>query len=475
MKNIFLLLLSSIFCIAYARSQPFVSMQYSYQQLADIPYGSARDFGGNQRTLLLDLCTPVGDVPPPCGRPLVVIIHGGSFITGDKTDAIPRQLMEDFAKRGYVSASINYRLGFFQTSSNVHCNISALGAPWDCLNAADTAEWERAAYRGMQDAKGAIRYLTTRAGQYRIDPRNVFVIGESAGGFIALNTAFMDDPAEKPGSCGALPAVPAPNAIYEGQCITTYKLDTSIASLQLSRPDLGSIDGDMNVMAPAWQIKGIGNFYGAVFQDLFTRHTYPTAPVLYLYHQPNDLLVPYNNDRVFAGYAYCATLFPANCQYIINRPFLYGSSGIKSMIASSSGNILPQVIFDSTNNTADCFTQLNNPTLSGHSIDNYVARTNHLALVFAAALNSDPPCIPTAITTVAGAPAGVFFNAKSGNLNIPDNQGITAVQVYDLNGRLISATKTFTNTLDLNGLTPGVYVLRILTIQQVYYQKMIKP
>lgn len=41
----------------------------------------------------------------------------------------------------------------------------------------------------------------------------------------------------------ALPDAIAPNAIYENQCIQTPSIDTSIASMQLQRPDLGNVEG----------------------------------------------------------------------------------------------------------------------------------------------------------------------------------------------------------------------------------------
>ena len=99
----------------------------------------------------------------------------------------------------------------FQTNSQVNCNISAFGIPWNCLNMQDTAEWFRGYYRGMQDAKGAIRFLVNHAAEYQIDPSNVYLVGESAGGFIALATAFLDDPAEKPTQCGKLTNVLPPS------------------------------------------------------------------------------------------------------------------------------------------------------------------------------------------------------------------------------------------------------------------------
>ena len=75
----------------------------------DVRYGfapaSAGDAGG---PLLLDLYEPRGD--RLARRPAIVWVHGGGFSTGDKRDKLTRVLAKVFARRGYVTVSINYRL-----------------------------------------------------------------------------------------------------------------------------------------------------------------------------------------------------------------------------------------------------------------------------------------------------------------------------------------------------------------------------
>ncbi len=59
-----------------------------------------------------------------------------------------------------------------------------------------------------------------------------------------MQAAFLDDPPEKTlGGRVALPDAIAPNAVYENQCIQTPSMDTSIASMQLQRLDLGTVEG----------------------------------------------------------------------------------------------------------------------------------------------------------------------------------------------------------------------------------------
>ena len=56
----------------------------------------------------IDIYTPDGDTE--INRPLILFMHGGSFYGGNKTDTDCEDFCESFAKRGYVTASVNYRL-----------------------------------------------------------------------------------------------------------------------------------------------------------------------------------------------------------------------------------------------------------------------------------------------------------------------------------------------------------------------------
>jgi len=68
-------------------AQSWVDTVYSIQTEQDIFYGASIDFAGNTKSLLMDISYPVNDFPPSCGRPLMIIIHGGAFLAGDKSDA----------------------------------------------------------------------------------------------------------------------------------------------------------------------------------------------------------------------------------------------------------------------------------------------------------------------------------------------------------------------------------------------------
>lgn len=118
--------------------------------------------------LTMDIYTP--DEYPWKKRPLLLLFHGGAFFTGNKEDTDIAYLCKYFASRGYVAVSVDYRLGFRPTPNEI----------------------QRAAYRAVQDANAAARYLLSRK-DLNIDPDKIFTGGASAGAITALNLALMGD------------------------------------------------------------------------------------------------------------------------------------------------------------------------------------------------------------------------------------------------------------------------------------------
>ncbi|KAA0010114.1 MAG: hypothetical protein FE037_04935 [Thermoplasmata archaeon] len=70
----------------------------------DVVYGQAYDYTGNLTDLLMDIYEPKGDFARK--RALVIAIHGGAFIGGDKASGKWVKLCTLLAKMGYVAASI---------------------------------------------------------------------------------------------------------------------------------------------------------------------------------------------------------------------------------------------------------------------------------------------------------------------------------------------------------------------------------
>ena len=111
--------------------------------------------------LSLDVFVPKSATTP---RPLLLFIHGGGWRKGKKEDYLFYNI--EFAKLGYVTASVQYRL-----------------APEHCFPA------------NVQDVKCAIAFLRAHAEDYHIDPATVVALGGSAGGHLSLMAGYVQDPA----------------------------------------------------------------------------------------------------------------------------------------------------------------------------------------------------------------------------------------------------------------------------------------
>jgi len=472
----FLISLMILLPTVYLSSQQWIDTTYTIQTESDLFYGTARGFAGAMDSLFLDLSYPTDDVAPACGRPLLVMVHGGAWIAGDKAEGTPTRIREDFAKRGYATASVSYRLGQIHTDQFVNCNVPL----WNCYNMTDSSEWYRAYYRGIQDVHGALRYLINRSDDYQIDPNNVFMVGESAGGFIAMGVGFLDQEEEVLADLIAeYTDAPAPNQLYESPCIQTLGIANNIAEMDLTRPALGSYEGTLNFPAnQPYRIQAVGNLYGGVFNNIFTTNA-ADPPALYLYHQPCDLIVPYRRARVLAGYVNCLLGFPTNCGYIINRPMVYGSLGIKQMIDTLvvNGVTTSAYLFDNSTNNFNCLQQASNPAMGCHAIDNYWLRTTNMATYFAEHIAT---CAVSATNTLADVAKSVSIYPNPANrvatIEFDEVQASVRLVVTNSLGQ-IQEHQVLQNcrTIKLNTANwqPGFYQLSFDTGSQQYSRKLI--
>ena len=147
-----------------------------------VVYGTA---GAGGRDLKCDVYRPPGDVPPG-GAPAVLLVHGGSWRQGDRSQLKGYGIL--LGRAGYVCVAPEYRL---------------LGeAPWPAA---------------IEDVKAAIRWVRASASSLGVDPSRIAVEGNSAGAHLALLAAGTPDRAELEGAGGnegVSSAVAAAAAIY---------------------------------------------------------------------------------------------------------------------------------------------------------------------------------------------------------------------------------------------------------------------
>lgn len=185
----------------------------NYTLSSDIIYGNNPSGAGD---LKLDVYEPTGDVIAQ--RPLIILAHGGSFISGTKTDdPAVTESCKRFAKMGYVTASIDYSLGFDNLPPNSQ-------------DAAKTV------YRTARELKTAIRFFRKDAATtntYKINPDLIFIGGNSAGAIIALHTAYLDQYSELPAgvdttTMGGIEGNQFGNAGYPSHCAAVVNMAGAI-------------------------------------------------------------------------------------------------------------------------------------------------------------------------------------------------------------------------------------------------------
>lgn len=133
--------------------------------------------------LRLSIYRPRATVTP---APVLVFVHGGGFVAGDR-DAHGTDFRW-FAEGGWLVVSVDYAL----SSPDRHL--------WDVV----------------QPQLGcALTWVTANAHRYGGDPARLSLSGDSAGGNLAINTAYMAANGTLRSSCGgALPKVSAVSVLY---------------------------------------------------------------------------------------------------------------------------------------------------------------------------------------------------------------------------------------------------------------------
>lgn len=199
--------------------------------------------GIQPQQLTMDIVQPKNDTLKL--RPLIIWAYGGSFIFGAKEDMRP--FCQLYSKKGYVTASINYRLYPLLTG----------GTP-------DSVKITHTIVQAAQDMKASIRYFRKSArldgNPYRIDTNNIIVGGVSAGAITAMLTAQMDS------------------------------LDPIPTWIRTILAEEGGIEGNSGSPGYSTAVKGAVNMSGALYRkEWLDKDDVPFVS----YHGTADATVPY--------------------------------------------------------------------------------------------------------------------------------------------------------------------------------------
>ena len=164
------------------------SLEKSYEVSVEeaVVYGTGGTLDGGQVELLLDLAIPDTGTDGP--RPLLVHIHGGSFQHGNRAS------QRSVAERGWVAASIDYRLAGDEPLPGPRVKPF-----FDAVGGESSSARDRTVVASVEDTLAALDYLLSRADELNIDTDRIVLKGESSGAFTALTVAYCADKFENSG------------------------------------------------------------------------------------------------------------------------------------------------------------------------------------------------------------------------------------------------------------------------------------
>lgn len=375
---------------------------------SNVKFAKAPNWLGVMDTLRLNIVYPKISIDPLPKRPLILMMFGGGFVAGNRQNM--DSICLNFAKRGYIAATIDYRLGKDQS---LPCTDTLTGAP-------DSLSHEEAVYRAVQDAHAALRFLVSKQATYAIDTAWIFVGGESAGAGIA-NALVYNSQAEN-------------NLLYPS--IVTK---------------LGSLSTSGNTLTTTFTIKGIFNNWGGVSSDFYDNSE---AVPMVAFHGLKDGVVP-----IFKGYqnAVCST--PSYS--------VYGSAWLYNRLTTMTHPKCADLTVDPNGNhgvyqngvgiqfrigRAACFFK----SLFCNSCTNYSATT----VVLANCSSSPKPALATGIDAQnLSSGISVYPNPFSNKINITNLSNETC-QLSNSLGKVIYSGSNITGQ-DFSALPAGIYFIRI--------------
>ncbi len=219
----------------------------------------------------LDIYWPAeGDGP----FPVIVSIHGGAFMGGDKRDVQITPTLEGL-ERGYAVVGVNYRM-------SGEAKFPAL----------------------VLDVKAAIRWIRANAATYLLDPAKIAVWGGSAGGYQALMAGVTAGVAELDDLSLGNPAQSS-----DVQAVVAWFPPTNFLLMDAQLVESGLSAGDVEDHSAAnspeslllgRKITDIPELVRAANPETYIR---PGAPPMLIQHGLLDDTVPYQQSATFAATA----------------------------------------------------------------------------------------------------------------------------------------------------------------------------
>jgi para-nitrobenzyl esterase len=357
-------------------------------------------------TLLMDIYQPVGDTA--CQRHLAIWVHGGAFVGGTKNDGDVQFLCERFARRGYVCATINYRLA------------SSIVALYDSIQIFKYAMY------AASDLKAAIRYFYKDAGltnHWNIDTNSIFIGGSSAGGIAADFAATLDSLNQ----------------------IASVFLPTVTA--------MGGLDGNSGNAGYSTKIIGVASLAGAVNTTDWIK---PGDPPMVMCQGTADGTIPY--DCAQALHQYTFGFIPTIIDFCGSgamAPALDNAGVMNSLLPFPGSGHVPW----DTN------------TVIENRMDSAVAAFYYQVKCTQAAGHCNEPSgirdiASSVLLKVFPNPANDHIQVL-----VLDQNELSAIALYDYTGREIFHNKATgkSSTVNVSNLSPGIYTIQVYVRDQNNY------
>ncbi|WP_118975953.1 T9SS type A sorting domain-containing protein [Taibaiella koreensis] len=385
------------------------------------------------QSLYMDVYYPDTTLDPLRKRPFILLVFGGGFTDGDRT--MMNNYCYEFAKRGFVAATIDYRLG----KNTKDCTDPITGDP-------DPYSDEKAQYRAIQDGDAAMRYIVAHAADFKIDTAWLFAGGYSAGAGICNGLVYVE----------------------QSEANTLIPLSPNIEA------QLGPIRGTGN----KYKIKGIFNNWGGINLDYFDAGQ---AVPMVGFHGANDKVVPVGvdikygdkvpacgmNDSIMGTVGLFDSL---SAHHICVDISILGGTGHGAWNGTQAGLLFR------VGRAACFFKQLMCGTCNPNNPYSQLIDKSHATdfdqpggPALAHCSQNSSPMNGAFIAGVSGTPV-VYPNPATGDFQLLhlDHAAAYHAALYDLSGRLIRSYVPVAAgaSLSLQGIRPGIYFLRIINRTQ---------
>ncbi len=452
--------------------------------------------------LFMDVYMPSPAVDTETDRPVVLYFHTGSFLPkglvspmGDRTDSAAVEICKRFAKRGYVAASVSYRLGWQPDNTQ---NL-------DLRRGSNLM----AVYNSVQDAKNAVRYI--RASELQGDPlgvdgNNIILLGQGSGGYITFAYATLDKLAEVTaipkfqyqGTTGIFGGTVSPGdpyvdtAIvgdwngYGGKAVITGTDSNGLAIIDFTAPGR-NIE---NLAGIPDHVSAVVNLGGALGDESWLEAG--DVPMLSV-HSVYDFYAPYDSGMVrvpvngqfwdvvavagsyrairmanqnFNNYVFQREPYTGNAEWQIarNHPGNPGKfSGIYPIAIPPADPNLPFAVnsnpWDFWDPSDPLGANETNPNIKSQSLAYIDTVMNFIVPGLKSILDAND----ISVIEPASVDFNMYPNPTSGDFRVKSIEKIETIRVLDITGRVVYTDSPNNNDFRVatDGWSPGIYIVQV--------------